>query len=269
VGKIGGPKVIDAVLQLARDQDEDIRRAAIEILNQTKDERAISHLIDATRDKDWWVSERSVDALAAIGNRRALPRLLEMLGTTPARSLPVVVRAIGKTVSLKIWGGSKWLRRYRTQDLIVAVPDSTKIVRRAFGEATAVALSDVKVGERIWVAGAADRSKPNVTVFNARRIRLQATWPFQIKGTITNLGADGAITLKVNRAMVAMKPYIGEEVTIQTTTETVFRTCVDAVVTQLTFADLKVDQRVVVGGTVDNTAPGDKQFVAKRVLVKN
>jgi hypothetical protein len=179
------------------------------------------------------------------------------------------VDAIGKTVSLKIWGGSKWLRRYRTQDLIVAVPDSTKIVRRAFGEATAVALSDVKVGERIWVAGAADRSKPNVTVFNARRIRLQATWPFQIKGTITNLGADGAITLKVNRAMVAMKPYIGEEVTIQTTTETVFRTCVDAVVTQLTFADLKVDQRVVVGGTVDNTAPGDKQFVAKRVLVKN
>jgi serine/threonine-protein kinase len=96
LGKIGGPKVIDAVLQLARDQDEDIRRAAIEILNQTKDERAINHLIDATRDKDWWVSERSVDALAAIGSKRALPRLLEMLGTTPARSLPVVVRAIGK-----------------------------------------------------------------------------------------------------------------------------------------------------------------------------
>lgn len=96
LGKIGGPKVIDAVLQLARDKDEDIRRAAIEILNQTKDERAINHLIEATRDKDWWVSERSVDALAAIGSRRAMPRLLEMLGTTPPRSLPVVVRAIGK-----------------------------------------------------------------------------------------------------------------------------------------------------------------------------
>ncbi|MDQ2639304.1 MAG: HEAT repeat domain-containing protein [Pseudomonadota bacterium] len=96
LGKIGGPKVIDAVLQLARDKDEDIRRAAIEILNQTKDERAISHLIEATRDKDWWVSERSVDALAAIGSKRSLPRLLEMMGTTPVRSLPVVVRAIGK-----------------------------------------------------------------------------------------------------------------------------------------------------------------------------
>jgi serine/threonine-protein kinase len=96
LGKIGGPKVIDAVLRLARDQDEDLRRAAIEILNQTKDERAVNHLIDATRDPDWWVCERSVDALAEIGSKRALPRLLEMLPTTPVRSLPVVVRAIGK-----------------------------------------------------------------------------------------------------------------------------------------------------------------------------
>ena len=96
LGKIGGPKVIDAVLQLARDQDEDIRRAAIEILNQTKDERAVSHLIESTKDQDWWVCERSVDALAEIGSKRAVPRLVEMLETTPPRSLPVVVRAIGK-----------------------------------------------------------------------------------------------------------------------------------------------------------------------------
>jgi eukaryotic-like serine/threonine-protein kinase len=96
LGKIGGPKVIDAVLQLARDKDDDIRRAAIEILNQTKDERAVSHLIEATKDKDWWVCERSVDALAEIGSKRAVPRLLEMLATTPPRSLPVVVRAVGR-----------------------------------------------------------------------------------------------------------------------------------------------------------------------------
>ncbi|MET0281824.1 MAG: HEAT repeat domain-containing protein [Steroidobacteraceae bacterium] len=96
LGKIGGPRVIDAVLTLARDKDDDIRRSAIEILNQTKDERAINHLIEATRDPDWWVSERSIDALAEIGNKRALPRLLEMLPTAPTRSLPVVIRAIGK-----------------------------------------------------------------------------------------------------------------------------------------------------------------------------
>jgi len=179
------------------------------------------------------------------------------------------VDAAGKTVSLKIWGGAKWLRKYRTQNLVVTVPESTKIVRRAFGEATATTLAEVKIGERIWITGTADRSNPNSTVFTARWIRLQATWPFQVKATITALDpATGEIKVKVNRAMVAMKPYIGEEVAIQTTTETVFKTCVDGVVTELTFADLKVDQRVVIGGTVDNTAPTDKQFIAKRVLVK-
>jgi eukaryotic-like serine/threonine-protein kinase len=89
--------VIDAVLQLVRDKDDDIRRAAIEILNQTKDERAVESLIQATRDQDWWVSERAVDALAEIGSKRALPRLMEML-QAPAnpKAVPIVVRALGK-----------------------------------------------------------------------------------------------------------------------------------------------------------------------------
>jgi len=60
LGKIGGPKVVDAVLTLVKDDNQDIRRAAIEILNQTKDERAVAQLIEATKDPDWWVSERAV-----------------------------------------------------------------------------------------------------------------------------------------------------------------------------------------------------------------
>src|SRR6267154_177636 len=94
---------IDAVLQLVRDKDEDIRRAAIEILNQTKDERAVESLIHATRDSDWWVSERAVDALAEIGSKRAVPRLLEMLQTPGSgKALPIVVRALGKLGDSKL-----------------------------------------------------------------------------------------------------------------------------------------------------------------------
>ncbi|MBV8784390.1 MAG: protein kinase, partial [Gammaproteobacteria bacterium] len=67
------------------------------ILNQTKDERAVESLIQATRDTDWWVSERAVDALAEIGSKRAVPRLMEMLHTPAAgKALPIVVRALGK-----------------------------------------------------------------------------------------------------------------------------------------------------------------------------
>jgi eukaryotic-like serine/threonine-protein kinase len=98
LGKIGGPRVINAALALVTDRDEEIRRIAIEILNQTKDERALEHLIKATADPDWWVSERAVDAIGAMGPsaaRLAVPRLLEMLQGNP-KSLPSVARALGK-----------------------------------------------------------------------------------------------------------------------------------------------------------------------------
>jgi HEAT repeat protein/tRNA A-37 threonylcarbamoyl transferase component Bud32 len=90
------------VLQLVQDKDEDVRRAAIEILNQTKDERAVESLIKATRDTDWWVSERAVDALAEIGSKKALPRLTEMLSTANPKAMPIVVRALGKLGDAKI-----------------------------------------------------------------------------------------------------------------------------------------------------------------------
>jgi eukaryotic-like serine/threonine-protein kinase len=82
------------VLSLVTDRDEHIRRTAIEILNQTRDERAVNHLIEATKDPDWWVSERAVDALGSIGSKKAVPRLLEML-TQGGKATPAVIRALG------------------------------------------------------------------------------------------------------------------------------------------------------------------------------
>jgi serine/threonine-protein kinase len=95
LAEIGGPKVVESVLELVKDKDEDIRRTAIEILNATKDESAVDTLIRATDDDDWWVRERAVDALAQIGNKKALPKLLDMLGKNP-KTDTVVVRALGK-----------------------------------------------------------------------------------------------------------------------------------------------------------------------------
>ncbi len=92
---IGGPKVISSVLELVKDKDEEIRRTAIEILNVAQDETAVDTLIKATDDQDWWVRERAVDALAQIGNKKALPKLVDMLGKN-AKTDTVVVRALGK-----------------------------------------------------------------------------------------------------------------------------------------------------------------------------
>ena len=95
LAEIGGPKVVNSVLELVKDKDEEIRRTAIEILNATKDETAVDTLIKATDDQDWWVRERAVDALAQIGSKKALPKLVGMLGKN-AKTDTVVVRALGK-----------------------------------------------------------------------------------------------------------------------------------------------------------------------------
>ncbi len=95
LAEIGGPKVVNSVLEMVKDEDEDIRRTAIEILNATKDETAVDTLIKATDDEDWWVRERAVDALAQIGSKKALPKLVDMLGKN-AKTDTVVVRALGK-----------------------------------------------------------------------------------------------------------------------------------------------------------------------------
>jgi serine/threonine-protein kinase len=97
LGTIGGPKVIDAVLSLVKDRDTFIRRCAIEILNTTRtqiqDDRAFSHLVESLNDDDWWVRERAIDALAGLGDTRAVPRLLEMI-ERDVKAAPVAIRAL-------------------------------------------------------------------------------------------------------------------------------------------------------------------------------
>jgi len=65
----------------------------VEILNTTRDSQAFSALVGALDDADWWVQERTVDALAALGDSRAVPALIRLLQCdTPA--VPAVLRAL-------------------------------------------------------------------------------------------------------------------------------------------------------------------------------
>jgi serine/threonine-protein kinase len=97
LGTIGGPKVIEAVLSLVKDRDEFIRRCAVEILITTKaqvgGDAVVSSLLDALNDADWWVRERAIDALAGVGDRRAVPPLLRVM-ETDAKAAPVAIRAL-------------------------------------------------------------------------------------------------------------------------------------------------------------------------------
>ncbi|MDH3948758.1 MAG: protein kinase, partial [Gammaproteobacteria bacterium] len=65
------------------------------ILNSVKDERAVAKLIEALKDDDWWVRERAADALANMGDTKAVPALIEMLQTQP-ESAAVAIKALAQ-----------------------------------------------------------------------------------------------------------------------------------------------------------------------------
>ena len=82
-----------AVIELLNDDDEFLRRTAVEILNSVKDERAYFYLVQALNDKDWWVRERAVDALSQMGDPRAVNDLFVTLENFP-ESAHVLVKAL-------------------------------------------------------------------------------------------------------------------------------------------------------------------------------
>jgi len=73
-----------------------VRRAAIEILNQTKDERAVAFLIEATRTTTGGCASGPWTRWARSAVARRCPPLLDLLDRSDDRSLPTVIRAIGK-----------------------------------------------------------------------------------------------------------------------------------------------------------------------------
>lgn len=185
-----------------------------------------------------------------------------------ANGVITAVDAGNSTFSMKVWSGGK-MRGQRGKVVEIKVTDTTRIFRVVIGKRSAVALDDVLVGERAWVKGTFTKDADGAREYTAKRVRLKATWPFMVKGTVAALDPDGkTITVTVTRAMRAMRGYVGDEVVFQTLATTRYLKKVDRVVTTITFDDVRVDDTVVVNGRVDNTQPKDKQFIAKRVLVK-
>ncbi len=206
LGKIGGPRVIDAALAMVGDRDEEIRRTVIEILNQTKDERAAKHLIGATKDDDWWVSERAVDALGAMGTRAAVPRLLEMLKTNP-KSLATVIRALGNIGDPRaLEPVMQGLDKKESDVVIEAMGALVKLATERNSEAVQLRLQLLHGSPEPSVAAAARRSLSELDARfgpSAGMAALSGTTHISGVGRIGAGPADAAKTLLVDSADVA------------------------------------------------------------------
>ena len=89
-------RVMDALvemasLELARhlveylaDPSDVVRRYAIGALRRIKDPRALGALVrTAADDTDWWVREQAVEAVGELGDVRAVPYLVDLMGRVP------------------------------------------------------------------------------------------------------------------------------------------------------------------------------------------
>ena len=180
LGSIGGPKVVEAVLALVKDRDEFIRRCAIEILNTTRGqaggERTVASLVGALDDEDWWVRERAIDALARIGDRRAVPALLQLM-ERDTKAAPVAIRALAGLGDVQAI--PPLLAQLRRQDKSIrteAIRAVAALADEAHVEAIQRALAEVRRAAPDEVRDLADQGLQTLTArFGDRLGRSEAT----------------------------------------------------------------------------------------------
>ena len=72
------PKLVD----MLKEEDVNIRRAVVDILNGLKDPRTAAALIRALKDGDWWVREIATDALSSLGGGNVSHMIMGLLKDT-------------------------------------------------------------------------------------------------------------------------------------------------------------------------------------------
>jgi serine/threonine-protein kinase len=91
LGTYGGVTIVETGLALLKDEDISIRRCALEIFQTMKDERTFNLLVEALKNKE--NREYAMEALAAMGDKRAVPVIVKMLEEDSETSL-LAIRAL-------------------------------------------------------------------------------------------------------------------------------------------------------------------------------
>lgn len=182
-----------------------------------------------------------------------------------------VVKAVDDeagTLTMRVWSGSR-VRKERGKDIVLnVVSGKTKVWRVILGRAVPTTLADVQPGERIWAKGTFTVDNDGVRTYTATRIRLKATWPFMARGTVVSVNAgEGSLVVEVTRSMLAMRSYVGDELTFATVKSTLIKKRVSGKYQRITLDQVNAGDKVRINGRIDNRDPENRRFVAKRVFV--
>ena len=118
-----------------QDESEYVRRAAVEVLNEIGDQRAIKDLLNALRDADWWVKVRAADALGTIGGPKVLDAVLVLIKDEDEFLRRTAVEILNTSKDLKAYDklvealeDEDWWVRERAVDALAALGDKRAVV---------------------------------------------------------------------------------------------------------------------------------------------
>lgn len=92
LGTYGGVSIVETILALLKDKDVSIHQCALETFQTMKDGRTFHLLVEVLKDKE--SREHAIEALVALGDRRAVPVCVKMLEEDAETSL-IAIRALG------------------------------------------------------------------------------------------------------------------------------------------------------------------------------
>lgn len=78
------------------DESRDVRLAVVELLSDSEEEEALSHLMHSLKDEDDWVQARAVEALGKRKDENAVPALVELIGGESKITAIKAVEALGE-----------------------------------------------------------------------------------------------------------------------------------------------------------------------------
>ncbi len=97
-----GERVMRHAVELLEHDDEDVRSAALVMVQYFQDPRVVGPVCKLLKDPDWWLRITACDALGELGDERALPHLIEALKDEEARWAAIDALArIGSPKALK------------------------------------------------------------------------------------------------------------------------------------------------------------------------
>ena len=91
-----GGNIVSGFIKLLADPVEDVRRCAVEFFLQAPDPEAFDALVKTLNDSDWWVREKTANALGKLQDKRAIKPLMRLLDDQQInRAVPTALGDIG------------------------------------------------------------------------------------------------------------------------------------------------------------------------------